>query len=183
MSANLSAYAELKTGLDAVIADVAKLKATQPNLEYFAQQIGGHFVKFEADVTSNFTDKFAGNLFRATDAWNTRVADIEETLATLEKMIEASAAKYDDMLGAHHARTAKMLKAQEKFIADTIAGYEQKLAEQRAKINELLKILSSYDKQFVDLYNSSLHLIKSNETTLSKVDAVVDNTDLHIRLR
>src|SRR5437763_4893592 len=111
MSANLSAYAELKTGLEAVIADVAKLKATQPNLEYFAQQIGGHFVKFEADVTSNFTDKFAGNLFRATDAWNTRVANIEEPLGKLEEALDAQVSKYDEMLNVHHARTAKMLKA------------------------------------------------------------------------
>jgi predicted nucleic acid-binding Zn-ribbon protein len=177
MSTNLPAYAQLKTGLEAVVADVSKLKATRPNLEYFAQQLGEYLNRFEANVTSSFTDKFAGSLFRATSAWDTRVTDIEKALPELEKMLEEQAAKYDEMLSEHHARAEEMLKAQETATAAAIAGYEQKLKEYEAKHDELLIALASYDANVVDVYNRSLHLSKSSEKTLTKVDAVVDKFD------
>jgi hypothetical protein len=64
--------ADFRADLSGVISDVAQLKATQPNLDRFAKEIGEHLVRFEADVTRNFTDRFAGSFFRATEAITAR---------------------------------------------------------------------------------------------------------------
>jgi ElaB/YqjD/DUF883 family membrane-anchored ribosome-binding protein len=177
MSTNLTVIADLKAGLDALTAEVGKLKATQPNLDHFANQLGGHLVKFEANVTSSFTDKFAGNLFRATDAWNTRVADIEDTLIRLEQMLADNATKSGEMLDAHRKKVAKMLEAHQKSISDLLAGNDQKIAEQKVIVSRMHEYLSGYDKHFVELHNNAVALVDSTELTVEKVDAAVEKFD------
>lgn len=174
MSTNLAAYAELKANVEALTAEVSRLKAAQPNLAHFASEIGKHLVKFETDVTSNFTDKFAGRLFGAIDAWTSRLEQVEETQAKLEKVLNEYATTYDSMLTTHRTAISRMLKTHESSIQTSLNDNEQKFSEPQKKISELAQLLKSYNSAAVDLYNSSLLLVSENEKTLTKVDAVVD---------
>jgi vacuolar-type H+-ATPase subunit H len=169
--------ADLQADVAALASEIAQLKATQPNLSHFAGEIGTHLVKFETDVTRNFTDKFAGNFFRATDGITTRVVNLEETQARLEKMFGAHVKQYDEMLEAHRQKVAKMLEEHETSMQNLLAGNDQKLTAQQATVSHVLKVVAGYDKQFVNLYNGSLSLVEANEQTVAKVEAAAARFD------
>lgn len=174
MSANLTAIADLQADITALSAEIGELRATQPNLASFANEIGTHLIKFETGVTRSFTDQFAGNFFRATEAMTTRVVNLEEKQTRLEEMLGDHVKKYDEMLEAREKRVAKLLEDHEKSIKKLLASNDRKLTEQQAAVSHVLEVIASYDEQFVNLYNGSLSLMKSNEQTIVKVGAAVE---------
>jgi chromosome segregation ATPase len=174
MSANLTVVADIKAEVAALSAVVRELKATQPNLTHFAGEIGTHLIKFETGVTRSFTDQFAGNFFRATEATTPRVVNLEETQAKLETALSKHVKTYDEMLETHRKKVAKMLETHEKSISALLASNDKKLTDQQTTINRLLKELTSYDKHFVDLHNSALSLVESNNETTAQVDTAVN---------
>jgi vacuolar-type H+-ATPase subunit I/STV1 len=177
MSANLTVVADIKAEVAALSAAVRELKATQPNMAHFASEIGTHLIKFETGVTRSFTDQFAGNFFRATEAMTARVVNLEETQAKIETALSKHVKTYDEMLETHHKKVAKMLENHEKSISGLLASNDKKLTEQQAAVSQVLKILAAYDKQFVTLYNGSVSLVESNEQTVAKIDAAVEKFD------
>ena len=97
---------------------------------------GGQLIKIEESLRRDFTDKFAGNFFRATEAMTNRVVNLEERQgrieahqtqienrfgeylvsvgATLDKAKRAQQAilgKFGETLDAHHNREQEMLTA------------------------------------------------------------------------
>jgi hypothetical protein len=174
MSTNLTALADLQADLAALSAEVQELRATQPNLAHFADELGAHLVRFEASVTSTFTDKFAGNLFRATEAWTGRLMNVEDTQTRLEGKLDDHLTKYVEMIEAHRKKVAKMLEGHEKSVKALLDGNGEQLAAQQAVINRLHTYLAGFDKHFVDLHNSAVALADSSEQTIDRVDAAVE---------
>jgi prefoldin subunit 5 len=111
MSSNMQQFSDMKAELAELASEFAQFKATQPNLEHFAGKIGEHLVRFEADVSHNFIDKFAGNFFRATTSITERVVNLEERQVKLEEMLNKSAETYRAMLAEHRREVAELHRA------------------------------------------------------------------------
>lgn len=177
MSSNMQHFSDLRAGIEAVVSDVAQLKATQPNLDHFASEIGAHLVRFEADVTRNFTDKFAGSFFRATEAITARVVNLEERQAKLEELLDRSIERYDEMLAGHRQEIAKLHKAHVGAIRKLLSDNGEKLKEQQGTVARLTKIMQSYDAQFVTLINACQDIQESSLQLIAKADAAVERFD------
>jgi len=177
MSSNMHHLSDLRADVAAVIAGVAELKATQPNLDRFAGEIGAHLVRFEADVTRNFTDKFAGSFFRATEAITARVVNLEERQFKLEELLDGSIKKYDEMLAGHRQEIAKLHKAHVGAIQKLLDDNGERLKEQQGTVARLVKIMQTYDAQFVTLINACGDLQESSLQLVGKVDAAVGRFD------
>jgi hypothetical protein len=177
MSSNMQHLSDLRADIAAVVSDVAQLKSTQPNLDRFASEIGTHLVRFEADVTRNFTDRFAGSFFRATEAITARVINLEERQIKLEELLDDSINKYDEMLAGHRQEIAKLHRAHVAAIQKLLDENGKKLGEQQGTVARLVKITQTYDEQFVTLINGYQDLQKSSLQLVAKVNAAVGRFD------
>ncbi len=177
MSSNMQHLADLRADVAALTSEVGQLKATQPNLDRFAGEIGAHLVRFETDVTRNFTDKFAGSFFRATEAMTVRVVNLEDRQAKLEELLNGSIKKYDEMLAEHRQEIAKLHKAHVGAIQKLLDDNGEQLKKQQGTVARLVKIMQSYDAQFVTLMNACGDLQQSSLQLVTKVDAAVGRFD------
>jgi Fe2+ transport system protein B len=177
MSSNMQLFSDFQADLAAVVSDVGRLKATQPNLDRFAGQIGAHLLSFEAEVTRNFTDKFAGSFFRATEAMTARVVNLEERQVKLEDLLDDSITKYDEMLAGHRQEIAKLHKAHVGGIKKLLDDNGEKLKEQQGTVAHLVEIMQRYDAQFVTLVNACQDLQRSSLQLVTKADAAVERFD------
>ena len=177
MSNNMQYLADFRADLSGVISDVAQLKATQPNLDRFAKEIGEHLVRFEADVTRNFTDRFAGSFFRATEALTARVINLEERQIKLEELLDGSIKKYDEMLAGHRQEIAKLHKLHVAAIQKLLDDNGKKLQEQQGTVARLVEVVQSYEEQFVTLINGYQELQRSSLQLVAKVNAAVGRFD------
>jgi ElaB/YqjD/DUF883 family membrane-anchored ribosome-binding protein len=168
---------DLRADVAAVMSDVAHLKATQPNLDRFAGEIGAHLIRFEGEVTRNFADKFAGRLFSATEAMTTRVVNLEERQIKLEELLDGSIREYDEMLAGHRQEITKLHKAHVGAVQKLLDDNGEKLKEQQGTVVHLLKIMQSYDAQFVTLINACQELQQSSLKLVAKADAAVGRFD------
>lgn len=177
MSANMQHLADLQADVAALTSEVGQLKATQPNLDRFAGEIGAHLVRFETDVTRNFTDKFAGSFFRATEAMTARVVNLEDRQLKLEELLDDSIHRYDEMLTGHRQEIAKLHRAHVAAIQKLLDDNGKKLEEQQGTVARLVKIMQTYDAQFVTLINACGDLQESSLQLITKVDAAVGRFD------
>lgn len=177
MSANMQHLADLQADVAALTSEIGQLKATQPNLDRFAGEIGAHLVRFETDVTRNFTDKFAGSFFRATEAMTARVVNLEDRQLKLEELLSDSVHEYDGMLTAHRQEIAKLHRAHLAAVQKLLDDNGKKLEEQQGTVARLVKIMQGYDAQFVTLINACGDLQQSSLQLMTKVDAAVGRFD------
>jgi hypothetical protein len=177
MSNSMQQFSDLRADVAAVVSDIAQLKATQPNLDRFADEIGAHLVRFEADVTRNFTDRFAGNFFRATEGITARVVNLEERQTRLEEFLNESVERYGRKLEEHRQEIAKLHRAHIAAIKKLLDDNDNKLKEQQGTVARLVEIMQAYDGQFVDLVNGCQDLQNSGLQLVAKVDALVGRTD------
>ena len=181
MSSNMQQFSEMKAELAALASEFAQFKATQPNLENFAGKIGEHLVRFEADVSHNFIDKFAGNFFRATTSITERVVNLEERQVKLEEMLNKSAETYRAMLAEHRREVAELHRAHLAAVNKLIDENGEQLKKQQATVARLLKTMQGYDEQFVTLINACGELQQATEQStqeiVAKVDAAVQRFD------
>ena len=177
MSANMQHLADLQADVAALTSEVGQLKATQPNLDRFAGEIGAHLVRFETDVTRNFTDKFAGSFFRATEAMTARVVNLEDRQLKLEELLSDSIHEYDGMLAGHRQEIVKLHRAHLAAVQKLLDENGKKLEDQQATVAHLVKIMQTYDAQFVTLINACGDLQESSLQLNTKMDAAVGRFD------
>lgn len=188
MSNNLTAIVDLQAGFADLSAEMADMKATQPNLDYFIQEVGKLLLGFEQsvredfrvledDLTHNFKDKFAGNFFRATEAMTARVVNLEEKQTKLEEMLFEHLKKYDEKLKDHKAKISTLYKSHVDAIEKLLAKNNETLEAQQQAVNETLVVAQGFDQHFVDLHNGHFDLLKTSEETVSKVEGAVKRFD------
>ncbi|HEX9918181.1 MAG TPA: hypothetical protein VGA87_03385 [Pyrinomonadaceae bacterium] len=177
MSANMQHLADLRADVAALTSEFGQLKATQPNLDRFAAEIGAHLVRFETDVTRNFTDKFAGSFFRATEAMTARVVNLEDRQLKLEELLDDSIHRYDEMLAGHRQEIAKLHRAHLAAVQKLLDDNGKKLEEQQGTVARLVKIMQTYDSQFVTLINACGDLQQSSMQLITKVNAAASRFD------
>lgn len=188
MSTNLTAIADLQAGFADLSAELAGMKATQPNLDYFVQEMGKLLLKFEQsvredfrvledDLTHNFKDKFAGNFFSFTEAMTARVVNLEEKQSKLEEMLGDHLNKYDEKLKEHKAKISSLYKSHVEAIEKLLAKNKETLEAQQAAVNQTLVAAQGFDQHFVDLHNGHFNLLKASEETIAKVEDAVKRFD------
>jgi hypothetical protein len=181
MSSNMQQFSEMKAELAELASEFAQFRATQPNLEHFAGKIGEHLVRFEADVSHNFIDKFAGNFFRATTSITERVVNLEERQVRLEDTLRNSEETYRKMLADHKREVAELHRAHLAAVKKLIDENGEQLKKQQATVAHLLKTMQGYDEQFVTLINACGDLQQATEQStqeiVAKVDAAVQRFD------
>lgn len=177
MSAAMQHLADLRADVEALTSEFRQLKATHPNLDRFAAEIGAHLIRFKTDVTRNFTDKFAGSFFRATEAITARVVNLEERQAKLEELLDGSINEYEEMLVGHRQEIGKLHRSHLAAVQKLLDDNGKKLAEQQATVARLLKLMQTYDAQFVTLINACDDLQQSSQQLMTKVDAAAGRFD------
>jgi uncharacterized protein YunC (DUF1805 family) len=181
MSSNMQQFSDMKAELAELASEFAQFKATQPNLEQFAGRIGEHLVRFEAEVSHNFIDKFAGNFFRATTSITERVVNLEERQVRLEETLRNSEETYRKMLADHRREVAELHRAHLAAVKKLIDENGEQLKKQQATVARLLKSMQGYDEQFVTLINACGDLQQATEQStqqiVAKVDAAVQRFD------
>lgn len=127
MNNPMQQIAELKAQLKAVTAERDNLRerhGTTPNADELGSAIGVHLMSIEENLRRDFTDKFAGNFLRATDAMTNRVTALETRQSQLE---------------AHHAKLEERAAKHIEDVGALLDGASQKQSAMLTKFDSVLQ--------------------------------------------
>lgn len=170
MSTNMRRVAELEAQVAALTGENEELKrqieeaegepsaveiahAVSARLARIEEQVGAQLVVIEENLRRDFTDKFAGNFFRATEAMTQRVvslegkqSEIEAREAALEQQfaeyVSAVSATFDKMQRTQTAAFDKVQRAQTATLEKFDESLTAHQAEHQATLTEMQQAAS-----------------------------------------
>jgi hypothetical protein len=152
LEAQVAALAAENEGLKRQLAERSS-GAKQPSADALAaaisQQVGEQLVKIEESLRRDFTDKFAGNFFRATEAMTTRVVSLEGKQTEIEgreAALEGRLGEHLNVVGAALDKTKRAQQATAAEFIETLKAYyaanNKTLAEMQAAAEECREALA-----------------------------------------
>ena len=157
MSTNMRRVAELEAQVAALTGENEELKrqveeadrepsaveiaaAVNARLARIEEQIGAQLINIEENLRRDFTDKFAGNFFRATEAMTSRVVGLEGKQSEIEVREAALEQKFVEYVNLVGATFDKMQKTQ-------AAAFDKVQRAQTATLSKFDESLTSHQSE------------------------------------